>query len=322
MAFNDLDDNYSFLNDYLDKVTQDSDKVDPDSSMEQDNDFYNTQPDESEESDEGIQYGIDDEETSDESDNSQEEQNSGDENVLDYLLGNSNPYEATYTGEGDISNYGNMTVAKKGDSLAAKISGKESGGDYGAVNNNGGGAGAVGKYQFRWNIWKDSIKTVTGIDTKEKFQHSPQAQEKYFAWYEKNYLKPVADTLQSVNKKGLNEDQLMQLVHFRGEKGAKQYLLGEVGDKPESYNMPTSKYIAQHQAGGSVATAYTPQQQYRGLNDSSFSEMIFPMSGENTFRGLDSGDPVYMEDEEGNSDILRGNKHTKKFKGQVYEKKI
>jgi len=321
---------YSFLNDYLSKVTDQSDKVDPDTDMGDDNEFFNTQSDEPEVN-EDIQYGITtDQDQQEQFEDSEEQQNVGDNNVLDYLLGNDDPYseqgddaeadESNVDDADDVSNAGGNVPPTRGSgegSLGSKISANESGGKYNAMNHHGGGAGAVGKYQFRWNIWKDSIEKITGVKSREDFQHSPQAQEKYFSWYEKHYLKPAAD-----NSMGLNDDQLAQLVHFRGAGGAKKYLLGKMKDKPESYNVPISKYIAKHQAGGQVPIARTSNQQFNGLNNGSFDEMMFPMEGENTFRGLDNDEPVYLEDESGKKKVLKGKHDTVKMTGKVYEKRL
>lgn len=208
--------------------------------------------------------------------------------------------------------------------LGKKIAAKESQGKYTAYNPAGGGTGAVGKYQFRWNIWHDSIKQVTGVKTQKQFLHSPKAQEQYFNWYKKNYLLPESDKLKPYNKAGLTKDQLAELVHFRGTAGAKKYLQGQVPDKPEAYNSSISDYIGLKgikQAGGPVV-ASTPSAQYQGLNNGSFNQMIFPMDGENEFRGLDDGTPVYLEDETGKKKVLKGKHQKAKMKGRVFETRL
>jgi len=325
---------YSFFQDYLSKVNDDAEKVDPTEEID-DNDFYDTKSEEPE-INEDIDYSITpDEQSSDDDVNhnqddlfsDEEQQNPDDDNMLDNLLGDNDPYSQGTMGDNEDddasedNSEGGETTPVAG-TLGSKISNNESQGKYSAFNPNGGGAGAVGKYQFRWNIWKDSIEKVTGVKSESEFQKSPKAQEKYYAWYEKNYLKPAANRLKPFNKANLSDDQLAQLVHFRGEGGAKKYLLGQAKDKPESYNMSTSKYIATRQIGGNVGVASTPSAQYTGLNDASFTNMIFPMKGENTFRGLDSGDPVYLEDETGKKKILKGKKDTTKMKGKVFEKRL
>jgi len=325
---------YTFLNDYLSKVIDDSGRIDPNTNMEDDNDFFNTVEDEQEPQDE-FQYGISDQDDDQEMESDIQSNEEQDNNSLDYLLGDDDPYsgmgygddqESDDDSEGSDESFVNSSgnpISGSGDdrTLGNKIASNESQGKYSAFNPRGGGSGAVGKYQFRWNIWKDSIQKVTGVKSKEEFLKSPKAQEKYYAWYEKHYLKPAADKLQPYNKMGLDTDQLQQLVHFRGEGGAKKYLQGKLKDKPESYNVSISKYIARHQMGG-APIAMTPSSQFNGLNNSSFNEMVFPMSGINTFRGLDNGEPVYLEDEEGKRKVLKGKNHTTKMKGKVYEKRL
>lgn len=136
--------------------------------------------------------------------------------------------------------------------LGKKISDIESGGNYGATNPN---STATGKYQFLWGKkpgqgWGDSIKQVTGVKDRSQFLKSPAAQEKYYAWYEKNVLAPHIQELAPYNKQGLDTTQLGKLIHFRGLQGAKDYLQGKLKDKPEAYNIPISQYIKQN--GGSV----------------------------------------------------------------------
>jgi len=229
------------------------------------------------------------------------------------------PDENTDTNIGGISPY--IGGAHPGGNLSSQISAKESQGNYNAFNPAGGGEGAVGKYQFRWGQWKDSIMHVTGVKSKEQFRKNPAAQEKYFEWFKQNQLLPGVQRIkrQGLNKQGLSDDQLAKLVHFRGEQGAIDYLKGKVSDKPEVYNTAISKYIKQ--AGG-TPIARTKQQQYIGLNDNSIDELILPLDGENTIRGLDSGEPVYIEDNFGNNNILYGPNHKVKMRGRVFEKRL
>lgn len=320
---------YDFLNSYLSKVSDDSGKADPNTDMDDDNDFYETQSDD-QESDDNEGYGISAPEEDEE--DSMTGQPSSDSDPLDQMLGDDDPYgdgntddDETSGGEGvegvtPMAPY-TVTAKRKASSLKSDISDIESGGKYSAFNPRGGGGGAVGKYQFRWNIWQDSIKKITGVKSKDQFLKSPEAQEKYFNWYSKHYLKPQAEKLSQYNKQGLSIDQLEKLVHFRGETGAKKYLQGKLADQPESYNVPISKYIAKHQAGG-VPVARTTSSQANGLNNDSFDEMIFPMHGDNIFRGLDSEEPVYLEDEAGKKAVLKGRHHTARMRGKVYEKRL
>lgn len=76
------------------------------------------------------------------------------------------------------------------------------------------------------------------------------------------------------------------------------------------------------QAGGYVPIARTKEQQYIGLNDDSINSLVLPLSGTNTIRGLDSGNPVLVEDETGKQKVLYGSKHTARMKGRVFERKL
>lgn len=114
---------------------------------------------------------------------------------------------------------------------------------YTAFNSAGGGEGAVGKYQFRWNKWKPDIQRVTGINTKEAFLNNPEAQEMFYNWYEQAIITPSISEVRQYDKKGLTDTQIAKLIHFRGKQGAIDYLTGKVPDKPESYNVSIPKYL-------------------------------------------------------------------------------
>lgn len=68
--------------------------------------------------------------------------------------------------------------------------------------------------------------------------------------------------------------------------------------------------------------AVTPEQQYEGLNNPRYTEMEFPMQGNNVFRGLDNGQPVLLKDSTGKQKILTGPQDTTIMKGTVKEKRI
>lgn len=202
--------------------------------------------------------------------------------------------------------------------LGRSIAGKETPGmkgnaQYLATNPH---SSATGKYQFLWNSWGDSIKKVTGVKSRDEFLHNPNAQEKYYSWYEKNYLLPQVNQLRQKVNTNLTDQQLAKLVHFRGAGGALKYLKGQLADKPESYNVPISQYIGAKQTGG---VANSPRAQNMGLNDPHFDEMFFPNSGFNTFRGLDSGEPVHVQDQRGKYRVLEGPNDKDTFFGNVHE---
>lgn len=133
-----------------------------------------------------------------------------------------------------------------GNSLTNDIVANESGGDYTAINPN---SSAVGKYQFLWNTWKDKINKVTGVKSKEEFRNNPQAQDEFYEHYLQTELMPSVERLRRKTNSGLTSNQLAKLVHFRGERGALDYLKGNISDRPESYNMSISKYIGKGQLG-------------------------------------------------------------------------
>lgn len=354
-------DDYSFLNSYIDRIISNASQVD-DKPVEDDNsDFFSTSTDEDDNENgnsDGISYNLLDDDDFGFHKANEELRESGDPiddegNPLsnDDNQPNNQPDDQNFVGPGGMtpdeespdtiygtghtgSFYDEMPKASTPyitslgseeselPGLGKKIAAKESQGKYTAYNPAGGGTGAVGKYQFRWNIWHDSIKKVTGVKTQKQFLHSPKAQEIYFNWYKKNYLIPESSKLKQYNKQGLSQDQLAELVHFRGTAGARKYLQGQVPDKPEAYNSSISDYIGLkgiRQMGG---VAITPQQQYTGLNNPGYDHMTFPMYGENEFRGLDNGGPVLLEDETGKKKILKGPKHKTKMKGRVFETRL
>jgi hypothetical protein len=101
-------------------------------------------------------------------------------------------------------------------------------------------------------------------------------------------------------------DRGFEAVDERGKKGAAHWHIEPVN----------------RQAGGSVPIARTKQQQVIGLNNDALDELILPLSGTNTIRGLDSGHPVMVQDENGNTKVLYGPKHTTRMKGRVFERKL
>jgi hypothetical protein len=302
---------YDFLNNYVANLAT-SPKTPDESPLEDDSDLYDVQ-DEDDKSinDDNGGYGIDD-------DSNDEEQQQNDDTPYGYTDEDYSDVSSDSNGDETYPNtppYPSRNSANPG-SLGNSISSIESGGKYTATNKH---SSATGKYQFLWSAWGDSIKKVTGVGSKDEFLHSPKAQEKYYAWYEKHYLMPQVEKLRPFNKAGLSDQQLAKLVHYRGAGGAKKYLQGQMKDKQESYNVPISQYIGTRRLGG---IAMSHEAQYEGLNNDAYESMYFPMHGENEFRGLDDGSPVYLEDQEGNSKILKGNRHRAIMHGNVFEKRI
>ena len=293
---------YDFLNNYVSNLASNSQNPD-ESPLEDDSDLYDVQDEDDQPAPDQDNGGYGFDEQSDDED--QQYQND------DTPMG--------YADEGENDPTGGVLPAASpapGD-LGKSISGVESGGKYNATNKH---SSATGKYQFLWSAWGDSIKKVTGVSSKDEFLHSPKAQEKYYAWYEKHYLMPQVEKLKQYNKAGLSDQQLAKLVHFRGAGGAKKYLQGKLADKTEKYNMPISQYIGTRRLGGGVAMS--PEAQNEGLNNEAYESMYFPMSGSNEFRGLDDGSPVYLEDDKGTKKVLRGRKDRAVMHGKVFEKRI
>jgi hypothetical protein len=199
-------------------------------------------------------------------------------------------------------------------SIGRQIGNIESGGSYTATNPH---SSATGKYQFLWSQWGDSIKRVTGVKSQQEFLHNPQAQEKFYGFYQNSYLMPQVNKLKQQFHTNLNDTQLAKLVHFQGAGGAAKYLAGQLPDKTQSYNIPISQYIASKQKGGNVAR--TSRQQRIGLNNPNYDHMYFPNEGYNTFRGLDNGEPVHLKDQRGKYVTLVGPEDTATLLGNVFE---
>jgi hypothetical protein len=297
-----LQDSYTFLNSYLSKIAGTSETPD-DKPLEDDNDFYDVQDEDDQVPVKDDGYGI-------------EQPNDDDTNSDEYGNGNE---DAPLSNDDIIMGMGSgASPSDTPGNLGKSIASRESQGKYNATNKH---SSATGKYQFLWSAWGDSIKKVTGVKDRQEFLNSPKAQDSYYAWYEKNYLMPVVEKLKPYNKTGLSDQELARLIHYRGATGAKKYLQGQLADQPEKYNIPISKYIAQHQAGGH-GVAMSSGAKSVGLNNGSFSTMSFPMDGYNEFRGLDDGTPVYLEDEDGKKKILKGKRHKAIMRGNVFEKRL
>jgi hypothetical protein len=230
-------------------------------------------------------------------------------------------YNDVFEEEGGWPGMSMMIPSKGGEpnnkSLSQQIADKESsGGNYKALNKR---TNAVGKYQFLWKYWGDDIKKKTGVKNEQEFLNNPAAQESFYSAYEKTHLLPGVKKLKKEITTDLTDSQVAKLIHFRGENGARKYLKGELPDKPESYNMSISKYIKK--AGG-MPVAKTKQQQNIGLNDPELDQLYMPLKGNNPIRGLDSGEPVFITDEQGNDYILHGPQDVVNVEGPVFEKRI
>ena len=110
---------------------------------------------------------------------------------------------------------------------------------------------AVGKYQFLWKTWGKDIAKHTGVNSKEEFRRNPEAQDHYYNnVYVPKYVMPwIAQTKRHL-KTDVSDASLIKLFHYRGAQGAMDYLQGGIGNKPEDYNAPISKYTGIRPGGG------------------------------------------------------------------------
>ena len=94
-------------------------------------------------------------------------------------------------------------------------------GGYNAYNEH---TGATGKYQFLPRYFRDVVKNVLGISWSE-FAKCPECQERLMDYHINTNLVPSSNRLeQQFPNSGLNKNQLMALVHFKGEAGARKEL--------------------------------------------------------------------------------------------------
>lgn len=93
---------------------------------------------------------------------------------------------------------------------------------------------------------------------------------------------------------------------------------GKVKPRIWQYGGSTSKYQF---GGNNTLYADTYEQQRIGLNDPNYNTAVFNTKGTNTFRGLDSYEPVAVTDGS-KYKVLHGPEDTAKFNGQVYEQKL
>lgn len=112
--------------------------------------------------------------------------------------------------------------------------------------------------------------------------------------------------LSSAQGRKFMADRGYEIVDERSKKGAAHWHIE-----------PSKK-----QAGGRMPIARTAEEQYIGLNNESLDELVLPLQGTNPIRGLDNGKPVYIQDENGQSDILYGPDDISHMQGKVYERRL
>lgn len=102
----------------------------------------------------------------------------------------------------------------------------ESDNNYQAYNPDGGGQGAVGAYQVRYESHQKDIAKVTGVKNRDEFYSDSYAQDKYMSHLIDQYQQHLPE-LQKINEErglGLSDWELMYTEHHEGLVGAKKYL--------------------------------------------------------------------------------------------------
>src|SRR5271155_96126 len=178
---------YDFLNNYLDRIT-DNKEVPDDGSLDDDNDFYDIPEQQQEDISPSWDEDSEENDSNDDSNDDSDDSYSGGGGGTQPIYAESREAFPTSVSEG------------MPDDVRKSISARESQGKYTASSKH---SSAVGKYQFLWSAWGDWIKKVTGVKDKEEFRNNPQAQEQYYGWYEKNFLMPQVKGLRRYNTMGL-----------------------------------------------------------------------------------------------------------------------
>ena len=116
---------------------------------------------------------------------------------------------------------------------------RESGNNYKATNKV---SSAAGKYQFLWNTHKNNISRITGVKSKQEFLNNPDAQEKYFEFWDNTVLTPKAMQIKQKLGVGDSIDEIKARIHFAGPAGAyKYYATGE--ETRDAFGTTTSSYV-------------------------------------------------------------------------------
>lgn len=120
------------------------------------------------------------------------------------------------------------------------VESKSSGG-YNAYNSS---TGATGKYQFLPKYFRESVKRLFNISWSE-FARCPECQERLMDYHINTNLVPSANKLErQFPNSGLSKDQLMALVHFKGEGGARKELSNpHLLNQSTKINMSSLEYL-------------------------------------------------------------------------------
>lgn len=154
------------------------------------------------------------------------QENDDDLAFLDFLFEGDNKYqpikqspsESNYSGFNGYA--GNVTS----NSFKDSISQRESGGNYKAEAPN---SSAKGKYQFIWSIHNKEIAKQTGVTSKDEFLNNPQAQEKYFDYWDQTTLTPSVEANYNKFKQyypNATPEDVKRATHFAGRTGLEKAL--------------------------------------------------------------------------------------------------
>lgn len=178
----------------------------------------------------------------------------------------------SYNIEGFSSEVNTISTAKEPAELSSPlrdlIAQKESGGDYKALpwldkSKTKLASSAAGKYQFLWNTHKSDIARLTGVKTKQEFLNTPEAQEKYFEYWDKNTLTPAAKRIKTELGVGAPLNEIKMKVHFAGAKGAYDYF--KTGKETvDAFGTTTSSYNANNMKVRITGSPQTRKMEYGG----------------------------------------------------------
>lgn len=158
----------------------------------------------------------------------QMQRNEVDMELMNFINEGADTSQANYSNLGMFAN--NASPSSSSNPLAGagefsnvidEIRYRESRGNYGRVNDV---SKTTGAYQFMPIWWADQIQDFMGIDPSasqeevmEAFRTNPQAQDAFMVHVVNNIYKPQLPKLRPYAQKyGLNDEQLIKLMHYRG----------------------------------------------------------------------------------------------------------
>lgn len=136
--------------------------------------------------------------------------------------------------------------------LKEQIALRESGGNYKALPKKKDGSlasSAAGKYQFLWNSHRNKITELTGVKSKQEFLNTPEAQEKYFDYWNSTTLTPYAQKIKQQFNPKQSMDQLKMMIHFAGPQGAMDYFAKGTVTR-DAFGTTNASYTGRMEAGG------------------------------------------------------------------------